>query len=241
MLNVHQLSKKILNKQILKDLSFQVDRGQIAIFLGGSGAGKSTLLRILNHLESYESGTFALDGAPLDLASTNRKHLVGMIFQHFNLFDHLNAEENITLALIKCQGVGKEEAQGIAKGLLEKYGLEDKGCSKISKLSGGQKQRLAIARTLALNPEIICFDEPTSALDPTLTNQVARYIKDLAEEKRIVLLTTHDMNLVEQLDGKLFLIEGGTIVESASRGECIGHPQAFPKLNQFLNPANTSM
>lgn len=236
MFTVKNLSKQRHNKTILNDLSFTVDHGKVAIFLGGSGAGKSTLLRVLNSLESYSRGAFFLDGAELNLADVNRDHTVGMVFQHFNLFEHLNAEENIMLALIKCKGLHKREAEGVAKRLLDRYGLLDKAKASVHKLSGGQKQRLAIARTLALDPKIVCLDEPTSALDPRLTIQVSAFIKELANENRIVLLTTHDMGLIEQLDGQLFLLENGSIVENATKNEISSDSDQFPKLHLFLNP-----
>lgn len=234
MFEVNHLSKTINNKKILKDLCFQVDHGKIAIFLGGSGAGKSTLLRILNNLETYDDGSFTLDSAPLILADVNRTHTVGMVFQHFNLFEHLNVEDNIILTLIHCKKMAKEAAQHICDQLLERYGLQDKAKAPTSRLSGGQKQRLAIARTLAVDPKIICLDEPTSALDPRLTSQVAKFIVELSSENRILILTTHDMQLLEELDGHLFLMEEGSIVEQAPKSLCMSQPSAYPKLQNFL-------
>lgn len=234
MLKVTHLSKSIGNKKILNHLNFQIEEGSIAIFLGGSGVGKSTLLRILNNLESFEEGVFTLNGLELNLANVNRNNTVGMVFQHFNLFENLNVEDNIILTLVNCKGLNKKEAQQIAHRLLERYELLDKSKALISQLSGGQKQRLAIARTLAVDPKIICLDEPTSALDPRLTSQVAKFITELASENRIVILTTHDMNLLEQLEGQLFLMEKGTIVENASKSESIAHPTLYPKLHNFL-------
>ncbi len=211
MLKIKKLTKTFKEKPILQGLDMEINHGEIGIFLGGSGAGKSTLLRILNHLETYDSGTLTLDEQPL-----NAKE-VGMVFQHFNLFEHLSVEENIILPLVKCQNKDKSEAKIIANDLLKHYGLADKAHSYPSQLSGGQKQRLAIARTLALNPKVICLDEPTSALDPKLTAQVATYITELAKENRIILLTTHDTHLVKLLQGKLFLLENGKITETKSK------------------------
>jgi polar amino acid transport system ATP-binding protein len=234
MLKVSQLSKTIKNKVILKELNFEIDTGKIAIFLGGSGVGKSTLLRVLNRLETYESGCFNLNGNPLDLTKEQSTHSVGMVFQHFNLFEHLNAEENMMISLTKCKRMPYAVAKSITDKLLEQYELSDHAKSKISNLSGGQKQRLAIARTLAMDPKIVCLDEPTSALDPRLTNQVAKYIKELAAENRIVLLTTHDMNLLEQLEGHLFLMEEGTIIENTAKSNYMANPTAYPRLQHFL-------
>jgi ABC-type polar amino acid transport system ATPase subunit len=234
MFKVTHLSKKIENKTILKDLNFEIDHGRIAIFLGASGTGKSTLLRILNNLETFDTGSFILDGAKLNLADVSHSHTVGMVFQHFNLFEHLNAEENIVLTLRHCKGVAIKEAKRIANQLLERYELQNHSKTSINNLSGGQKQRLAIARTLAVDPKIICLDEPTSALDPRLTSQVAKFIRELAAEKRIVLLTTHDMNLLEKLEGELFLMGEGSIIETASTKECLANPESYPKLQNFL-------
>ncbi len=234
MLKVQKLTKKIEGKTIFQELDFAIESGSIAIFLGGSGVGKSTLLRILNNLESYDEGYFTLNDQLLDLKSANKNHTIGMVFQHFNLFEHLSVENNIIFPLMKCQKKKKPEASTIASTLLKHYGILDKAKIKSSRLSGGQKQRLAIARTLALNPKIVCLDEPTSALDPTLTAQVATFIKDLSQENRIILLTTHDINLIKQLDGQLFLLEGGKIVESASKAACFSQKGAYPKLQKFL-------
>jgi glutamine transport system ATP-binding protein len=225
MLKVSHLSKIFQGKPILNDLNFEIGEGEIALILGGSGAGKSTLLRILNHLESYEAGSISF---------LNKNHAVGMVFQHFNLFEHLNVEENITYALTLCKKLPKKEARQIAAHLLCRYGLQDKRAFSVSQLSGGQKQRLAIARTLAMDPQVVCLDEPTSALDPNLTNQVAEFIRELALEKRTVILTTHDLGLIDQLDGHLFLMEGGLIVEKGSKKEMIAHPSLYPKLQAFL-------
>lgn len=234
MFKVKNLNKAVNNKPILRNVNFEVEHGQVAIFLGGSGVGKSTLLRVLNHLEGYETGEFSLDEVPLDLTQVNKNHTVGMVFQHFNLFEHLSVEENITLALMKVKGISKQEAEEIASNLLIRYGLEDKKKSGIHKLSGGQKQRLAIARTLALDPKIICLDEPTSALDPLLTTQVAKSISELAADHRIVLVATHDMQLVKHLDAKIFLMKEGSIVESCLKKDYEEDPTAFPYLQCFL-------
>lgn len=236
MLTVKGLKKKIGNKQILNDVNFELPRGQIGIFLGGSGVGKSTLLRVLNNLEAYDSGEFAFEDKLLDLTKVNKDHTVGMVFQHFNLFEHLNVMENITLALIKLQHRSKEEAAHIAQTLLERYGLGDKATSSVHKLSGGQKQRLAIARTIALNPQVICLDEPTSALDPQLTNQVANYIGEMAQDHRVVLIATHDMNLATKLDGILFLMHKGAIVESVTTNKYNQNPKNYPLIQAFVNP-----
>lgn len=234
MLKVKNLSKNLRGKEILTDLNFEIDQGQIAIFLGGSGVGKSTLLRILNNLESYDSGSFTLNGSPLELEKVNQTHTVGMVFQHFHLFEHLTVRENLLLPLIKCKGVQRKEAEARANVLLERFELQEHSAAAIRHLSGGQKQRLALARTLALDPKIVCLDEPTSALDPRLTVQVAHFIKELAQEQRILLLATHDLNLLEQLEGSLFLMERGSIIERTTKAEYHSNLERYPKLHRFL-------
>lgn len=234
MFTVKQLNKSIKGKSILKDVSFAIPRGQIGVFLGASGVGKSTLFRVLNNLEGYDAGTFALDDSALDLQSVSKKHLVGMVFQHFNLFEHLTVEENITLALIKMKGKSKKEALEIAHSLLGRYGLGEKAKSSVHKLSGGQKQRLAIARTLALDPQVVCLDEPTSALDPILTEQVAGYISEIAQSGRVVLVSTHDMQLVDMLDATAYYMASGSIVESAVLKEYRLDSMAYPNLRSFM-------
>lgn len=234
MLNINKLSKIIGNKKILNQVSLNVAKGQIAFLLGESGVGKSTLIRILNDLETYDSGTISLDGKPLD--KSNIHQLVGMVFQHFNLFPHLTVQENITLALEKVQKKSSKDAHAIAIGLLKKYKLEDKAHLAINSLSGGQKQRLAIIRALALNPEVICLDEPTSALDPALSTHVAQQIQELANEGRTVLVATHDMGLVlnDNLKGTVYLMDAGSIVEQATTTDIKANPERFKLIMQFV-------
>ncbi len=226
--------KNLSKAPILKKMSLEIKKGEIAVLLGGSGAGKTTFLRVLNHLETLDEGICLLDGVPLDLSLVGKEATIGMVFQHFNLFEHLSVEENITLALMKQQGKSKEKALFIAKSLLERYHLADKAKMNVKTLSGGQKQRLAIARAVALEPKIICLDEPTSALDPFLTQEVARYIKELASENRIVLITTHDMSLLQALDAKVFFMQGGEVVESAEKKEIEANPHLYPLISSFL-------
>lgn len=230
MLKVSNLSKSFQSKPVLRNLCFEIPRGKIAIILGGSGSGKSTLLRVLNQLEDHEGGSFFLDDSIL-----NHKQNVGMVFQQFNLFENLTTFENIVCSLVHGKNMNTIEAKQIAQSLLERYGLAEKSCLPVSRLSGGQKQRLAIARTLAVDPKIICMDEPTSALDPRLTAQVAKYITELAAENKIVIVTTHDMGLVDLLDGHLFLMENGCFVESVSKGEYRANPGMYPRLKEFID------
>lgn len=233
MLEVHNLNKFFSGKQILKDISFSIKQGEIAVFLGGSGVGKSTLLRILNNLEKPDSGILKLNGKDLSLLHSQGKHVVGMVFQQFNLFEHLSVKDNITITLIHVLKMERNKADEIAVALLQKYGLDDKKDFPVSKLSGGQKQRLAIARSVAVNPQIICFDEPTSALDPILTLSIAENIQKLAQEGYIILVSTHDMNFVKNLQAKLYLLDN-VIVETALSRDFNEHPERFKALNNFM-------
>ena len=227
MLSIQNLNKTFNGKQILKNISLSLNKGEIAVLVGGSGVGKSTLLRILNNLETIDSGSIILDGQPLDLRTIHKMHRIGMVFQNFNLFSHLSVERNITLALEKVIGKSPAEAHEIASALLVSYGLQDKANASIDQLSGGQKQRLAIARALALKPEIICMDEPTSALDPSLTDYVAQQIQMLANEGYSLLVATHTMRLLEKLRCTVYLMDKGEIVESANSSELAAYPEKF--------------
>ena len=235
MLEIKNLSRRFNAKQVLDQFSLKVNRGELAVLLGSSGVGKSTLLRILNHLETFDSGEIRLDGQLLDLNQINQTHKIGMVFQQFNLFEHLSVLQNITLALEQVEGKSKSESEQIAKALLQQYGLQDKAQSRISDLSGGQKQRLAIIRTLALRPAIICFDEPTSALDPLLTSYVAQTLINLAAQGYIVLITTHDTSLLDKLQGTVYLMNDGKIVESANIEEFNNNKAKFPNLAKFVS------
>lgn len=234
MLEIKHLSKSYNRKKILDDITVSVKHGEIAVFLGSSGVGKSTLLRILNNLETYETGTFTLDHRQLNISLVNQTHTVGMVFQHFNLFDNMSVVENITFPLIKAAHKKPLEAAAIAHELLVKYGLEDKALLSIHSLSGGQKQRLALARTLALKPKVLCLDEPTSALDPQLTNFVAQSIQDLARQNYIVLVATHDVSLLEQLSCTIYLMHAGKIIEQAHSEEYKLHKTKYPSLQKFI-------
>lgn len=235
MLNIKNLSKKFGHKTILDQVNLEVKKGEIAVLLGSSGVGKSTLLRVLNHLEIPDSGTFALDDKPLDLENVNKTHTVGFVFQNFNLFDHLTVLENITLALEKALGKSSSDAKNIAMRLLDHYGLADKANVYPADLSGGQKQRLALARTLALKPKVVCLDEPTSALDPLLTAYVANIIQELAKEGYIVLVATHDTSLIERLDCTIHLMKDGKIIQTASSKELAKDPMAYSLIKNFIS------
>ena len=218
-LSILNITKKVGNKTILDRLSVEVEKGSIAIFLGSSGVGKSTLLRVLNNLETINSGQvyFGDKTKPadlLDLSEVNQSHTIGLVFQHFNLFEHLTVMQNVTLALIYVQKLSKKSAEKIASDALKSYNLYEFKDKSVSCLSGGQKQRLALARLIVLKPQVICLDEPTSALDPYLTNFVADSITQLAQEGYTVLISTHDTNLVSRLNATVHLMKSGKIIES---------------------------
>ncbi|HLB94423.1 MAG TPA: ATP-binding cassette domain-containing protein [Candidatus Babeliales bacterium] len=234
MLEIKNLNKAFGTKQILRDLSVKIPASSIAVFLGQSGIGKSTLLRILNNLETADSGTVILNHETLDLAHIAETHKVGMLFQQFNLFEHLTNRENITLALEKVLNYAPEKANQVALELLNKYGLGDRAENYPAQLSGGQKQRLAIARTVALKPQVICLDEPTSALDPMLTNFVADAIQDLAREGFVVLVATHDTALLERLDCQIYLLKQAQIAETAVSQDLRAHPEQYPQITAFI-------
>lgn len=234
MLAIKNAHKTFGSKKVLDGISLSVKRGSIAVLLGGSGVGKSTILRVLNNLETLDAGEITLDNQNLNLKTINHTHTVGMVFQQFNLFAHLTIAQNITLALEKAFKQKKNEAIKVAQQLLEKYELGDKGDCYPSQLSGGQKQRVALARAEALKPKIMCLDEPTSALDPLLTTHVANTIMQLANNGYIVLIATHDTELLKKLDCTIYLMESGKIVETATSHDFANNPQQFPKLTRFV-------
>ena len=234
MLVISTLTKTFYQKKILDTVSLSVRQGEIALLLGASGVGKSTLLRILNNLTSYDSGSIILNCEPLSFYHVNGTHAVGMVFQQFNLFDHMSVERNITFPLERALGNTPEKAHLQASALLEKYGLKDKAQARVIDLSGGQKQRLAIARTLALKPQVVCLDEPTSALDPILTNAVARNIQELANEGYIVLVASHDTHLIEHLNCRIYLMHEGKIQDSVQSTDFLANRDRYLPIKHFV-------
>lgn len=201
---VKHLKKSFGTSLILKDLSLTIETGKIYSIIGPSGSGKSTLLRLLNNLETPDFGQITINGS------------IGLVFQNFNLFPHLNILENIIEALIHTKKMPKKEAILKAKKLLDQFDLIDKQSAYPCELSGGQQQRVAIARALALEPNILCFDEPTSALDPRLTNDVATFIRSLSNETMTMIIVTHDMSFAKLVSDQVIFMEHGEIIDSGS-------------------------
>lgn len=207
LLEVKNLKKSFGDNEVLKNISFDVDKGEVLSIIGPSGSGKSTLLRCATGLEEQDSGDINYDGT------------FGLVFQNFNLFPHHTVMENIVNAPIKVQKRDKEEVYAQAGELLKKMGLEDKADIYPSSLSGGQQQRVSIARALAMNPDILFFDEPTSALDPELTGEILKVIKDLASEERTMVIVTHEMNFAKNVSDKIIFMENGVIAEEGTPDE----------------------
>ena len=238
MLKIETLSVTLNNKNILKNIFLSVKPGEIAMLLGASGVGKSTLLRVLNNLEPISSGIVKINNKIIDLNKIDLNNTIGMVFQQFNLFPHLTVRENITIVLEKIYTKHKSISLNTADELLKHYKLEDLSNSYPSQLSGGQKQRLAIARALALKPQIICFDEPTSALDPLLTTYVAQNIQELAKQNYIVLIATHDTLLIEKLACTIHLMQNGSIIQSIDSNTFWNDKTAYPQINSFISGTN---
>ena len=222
----------------LRDINLEIEKGQVVVLLGPSGSGKSTLIRTINALESIDNGTLIVNGHNVTEASA--KDLVelrkeaGMVFQHFNLFPHKTVMENLTLAPMKLKNLSQEEAEKKALILLEKVGLKDKASAYPNQLSGGQKQRIAIARALAMEPEVMLFDEPTSALDPEMIKEVLDVMRELAQEGMTMLIVTHEMGFAKNVANRIFFMDRGTILEDTTPTELFSNPK-HERTQEFLN------
>ena len=217
--SVKNLKKNFGSLEVLKDISLEINEGEVICLIGPSGSGKSTFLRCLNRLEDITSGSVIIDGEDITdpkLDINKKRENIGMVFQHFNLFPHMTVKENIMLAPVELKKMTKEEAETTAYQLLDRVGLKDKADSYPAQLSGGQKQRVAIARALAMKPDIMLFDEPTSALDPEMVGEVLAVMKDLASQGMTMVVVTHEMGFAREVGTKVIFMDGGYIVEQGN-------------------------
>lgn len=245
-LEMNNIQKEFDGLEVLKDISFGVDSGEVVSIIGPSGSGKSTLLRCATFLETIDGGEIIYmgdraastgeDGKAVYASPQKMKKFrsyCGLVFQQFNLFPHFSILKNITDAPVKVQGVSESEAENTAMQLLKKMGIEDKADAYPYQLSGGQQQRVAIARALAMKPEILFFDEPTSALDPELTGEVLKVIKQLAEENMTMVVVTHEMPFAKAVSDRVIFMDGGVIVEQGSPKDVLVNPSE-ERTRQFL-------
>ncbi len=236
MIIVKDLHKKFDQLHVLKGINQEVKHGEVVVVVGPSGSGKSTFLRCINLLEMPTEGEIIIAGESITQPKVNINRIrekVGMVFQHFNLFPHLTILDNIILAPMKIKGISREEATKRAKTLLEKVDLLDKIDAYPVQLSGGQKQRIAIARALAMEPEIMLFDEPTSALDPEMVKEVLSVMKDLALEGMTMVVVTHEMGFAREVGDRILFMDEGLVVEEGTPEEIFNHPK-HPRLKEFL-------
>ena len=240
MVQAESVCKSFGALQVLKGITLEVGKGQVLVMVGPSGSGKSTFLRCINHLEQVNAGRLYVDGeligyrekkrgdklyemSPRDAAKQRRD--IGMVFQHFNLFPHRTALENLIEAPMHVKGVKKADAVARAKDLLDQVGMAEKATAYPAQLSGGQQQRVAIARALAMNPKLMLFDEPTSALDPELVGEVLEVMKKLAQEGMTMVVVTHEMGFAREVADQLVFMDGGVVVESGPPREVLANPK----------------
>lgn len=241
-IHVAGLNKSFDANQVLKDIGFEVNRGDVVAIIGSSGSGKSTLLRCLIDLEQADGGTIAIEGQPLmqdgvqapPAAVRQIIAKMGMVFQHFNLFPHLSVGRNLLLAPRLARSASKASMEAHCEALLDKVGLGPRIDAMPSTLSGGEKQRVAIARALMMNPDILLFDEPTSALDPELTGEVLRVMADLARENMTMIVVTHEMGFARSAANKVLFMDGGVILESGPPAQIFEHPR-YQRTKDFLD------
>jgi len=247
MVEARGVHKSYAGVEVLKGVDLTVVRGEVTCLIGPSGSGKSTLLRCINHLEKHDAGELRVDGELVGyeardgkLYERNDKQIcversqIGMVFQRFNLFQHLTVLENITIGQVKVKGIEPEAARVKAHQLLARVGLEGKEEYYPSQISGGQQQRVAIARALAMEPKLMLFDEPTSALDPELVGEVLDVMKDLAESGMTMIVVTHEMNFAREAANTIYFLDGGVIEESGNPREVLSAPKSV-RLQSFLS------
>lgn len=229
MIDVKGLNKSFGELHILKEINESINQGEKVVIIGPSGSGKSTFLRCLNLMEKPTSGEIFVDGENITAMKEKEVNIIrqkmGMVFQHFNLFPHLTIRRNITLAPTKLKLMTQEEADKKADELLQKVGLSDKADAYPNQLSGGQKQRIAIARALAMNPEVMLFDEPTSALDPEMVGEVLNLMKQLAKDGMTMIVVTHEMGFAKEVASRVMFMDDGRIIEQAPPQEFFANPQ----------------
>jgi polar amino acid transport system ATP-binding protein len=227
-IDVQDLHKYFGENEVLKGIDFHVENGQVVCVIGPSGSGKSTLLRCVNLLEQPTSGRILIDGTEItdpDVNVDKVRSRIGMVFQSFNLFPHLNVLDNLTIAQVKVKKRGKSEAREIARKNLERVGLAHREDAYPAHLSGGQQQRIAIARALSMDPDMMLFDEPTSALDPELVGDVLAVMKSLASEGMTMMVVTHEMGFAREVGDNLVFMDGGVIVEEGDPAAVLADPQ----------------
>ena len=237
MIEFRDVHKSFGNLEVLKGIHLKIEKGQVVTLIGPSGSGKSTILRCMNLLERPTSGQVLIEGKDITLPKTDiqaiRKN-IGMVFQHFNLFPHMTVMENMTYAPMKVNGLDKATAEAKSMELLKMVGLTEKADAYPGKLSGGQKQRIAIARALAMEPQIMLFDEPTRALDPEMVKEVLEVIKDLAHTGITMALVTHEMGFAREVADRICFIDEGKILEDTSPEEFFANPRT-ERARSFLD------
>jgi polar amino acid transport system ATP-binding protein len=239
MIKLEHVSKSFGKLEVLKDISLEVNKGEVLCVIGPSGSGKSTMLRCLNHLERISEGRLYIDGELIDEKVKGRDAMkvspkkvaelcseLGMVFQRFNLFPHMTVLQNVVTAPMLVKNLPKDEATELAIELLKKVGLEDKKDEYPSRLSGGQQQRVAIARALAMKPKIMLFDEPTSALDPELVGEVLAVMKQLAFEGMTMIVVTHEMSFAREVANRVIFMDNGVILEDSTPDDVFDHPKS---------------
>ncbi|MFR8170630.1 MAG: amino acid ABC transporter ATP-binding protein [Marvinbryantia sp.] len=237
LIRVEDLKKEFVGVHALNGVSTEIQKGEVVFVVGPSGSGKSTFLRCLNRLEDPTGGHIYFNGVDLMDKNVNinlHRQKMGMVFQHFNLFPHMTVLKNMTIAPMKLQGVGKEEAESEAMKLLARVGLADRANAYPSQLSGGQKQRVAIVRALCMKPEVLLFDEPTSALDPEMVGEVLQVMGELAREHMTMIVVTHEMGFAKEVADRILFMADGHILEEAAPAEFFGNPKN-ERLKAFLS------
>lgn len=237
LIKVNNLEKDFGGLHVLKGISTDIKKGEVVAIIGPSGSGKSTFLRCLNRLEESTGGTIEFEGVDITSPKVNinlHRQRMGMVFQHFNLFNNLSIIDNIAYAPMKLKKIKKSDAYKQAKELLKTVGLEDKADAYPSQLSGGQKQRIAIVRALAMEPDVLLFDEPTSALDPEMVGEVLEVMRRLAKDGMTMVVVTHEMGFAKEVASKVLFMDDGKIVEEGTPSEVFGSPKS-ERLKDFLS------